>query len=126
MSAAAARAPRPILEILLNAAGLAVWAAHFGAVYGVHALACERTWAGGTLLGLPFVPAAIGGLTLLALLALVLIYRAARRRMPVGPRSEGGEAEPRFTAWFAAATAAYSALAVVFQAAPALLVPGCG
>jgi hypothetical protein len=128
MSAAAGptRRPRAVLEVLLNALGLAIWAAHFGLVYGVNALACERDWAGGQILFLPFVPGAIAAGTLLALVALALVGRAALRRMGPGDWDEGGEREPRFTAWFAVATAAYSALAVLFQAAPAFVVPACG
>ncbi|MFC7540701.1 hypothetical protein ACFQU2_16210 [Siccirubricoccus deserti] len=42
------------------------------------------------------------------------------------PLAEGGEAEPRFTRWFAAATSSYAILAVLFQAAPAVIVPSCG
>jgi hypothetical protein len=119
------RRPRAIFQILLNALGLAIWAAHFGLIYAVHALSCERDWAAFRLLGLPWVPVAVVGLTALALGALWLVFRGARRDLTSGPWDEGGEAEPRFTAWFAAATAAYSALAVLFQAAPALVVPGC-
>jgi NO-binding membrane sensor protein with MHYT domain len=43
--AATDRRPRAIFEILLNALGLAIWAAHFGAIYAVNALGCERDWA---------------------------------------------------------------------------------
>jgi hypothetical protein len=128
---AAARPPRAVTEVLLSALGLAVWAAHFGAIYAANALGCERDWASWRPFGLPWVPVAIGALTLLALGALWLVFRAARRRIARGARDaaawdEGGEAEPRFTAWFAAGAAAYSALAVLFQAAPALFVPACG
>ncbi len=126
MSGATAGRPRAAIEVLLNAIGLAIWAVHFGVIYAVNALACERDWASWRPFGLPWVPVAILVLTLLALLALLLVFRAARRRMAPGPWNEGGEAEPRFTAWFAAATAGYSALAVLFQAAPSLLVPACG
>lgn len=121
-----AREGRAILEVLLSAAGLAVWAVHFGLIYMVSALACERHWATGRLLGLHWVPLAVAGLSLLALGVLLLVFRRARRDLQGGPWDEGDEAEPRFTAWFAAATAAYSALAVLFQAAPALVVPPCG
>jgi hypothetical protein len=126
MSGAVQRRPaRAVLEVLLNALGLALWAAHFGAIYAVHALSCEREWAQFRLLGLHWVPVAVVLLTVAALGALFLVFRAARHRMGPGPWDEGGEAEPRFTAWFAAATAAYSALAVLFQAAPALVLPVC-
>jgi len=123
---AQAAAGRPVLEVLLSAAGLAVWAAHFGAIYATNALACERGLTGPTwLLGLPFVPAMVAGFTLAALAALALLLRSALSRLDP-PLDEGGEAEPRFTRWFAAATSALAALAVLFQAAPALVVPPCG
>lgn len=116
---------RPVIEILLSALGLAVWAAHFGGVYAANAFACERGLAGGRLLGLPLVPAVVGAITLAALLALGLVlWRTLAGLSP--PLDEGGEGEPRFTRWFAAATAAMAVLAVVFQAAPALIVPACG
>jgi hypothetical protein len=124
-SAARSGKGRAVLEVLLAAAGLAVWAAHFGLIYLVNALACERHWAGGQVLGLPWVPLAVAVLTAAALALLWLIFRGARRDMPRGPWDEGGEAEPRFTAWVTAGTAAYSALAVLFQAAPVLMLPGC-
>jgi hypothetical protein len=119
------REGRAALQVLSAAAGLAVWAAHFGLIYAVNALACERHWAGGRLLGLPWVPVAVALLTAAALGLLWLIWRGARRDMPRGLWDEGGEAEPRFTAWVTAGTAAYSALAVLFQAAPVLILAGC-
>ncbi len=122
----AATRPRPVRQVLLSALGLAVWAAHFGAIYALNALGCERAWASWRPFGLPWVPLAILLVTLLALAGLAGVALAARRRMALGPWDEGGEAEPRFTAWFALAAAAYSALAVLFQAAPALTVPACG
>ena len=124
--ARAQAAGRPVLEVLLNALGLGIWAAHFGLIYAVHALACERAWITGRPLGITWSQLAIAGLTVVALGALLLVFRAALRRMGPGPWDDGGEREPRFTAWFAAATAVYSALAVVFQAAPALVLPACG
>jgi hypothetical protein len=122
---ARAAAGRPVLEVLLSAAGLAVWAAHFGAIYATNSLACERGLAGSRVLGLPFVPAMVAGLTLVALAVLALLLRAALSRLDP-PLDEGGEAEPRFTRWFAAATSALALVAVLFQAVPALVVPPCG
>lgn len=107
---------RPVFEVLLNALGLGIWAAHFTAIYAANALACER--------GVGNVPLLVALFTLVALGALALVMRASLRR--VGPPlDEGGETEPRFTSWFAAATAGLSALAVIFQALPAFLLPGC-
>jgi hypothetical protein len=121
----AARDARPVSEVLRNAAGLVVWATHFGVIYAANALACERGLAGRTLFGLPGVPAVVGLATLAALLPLGLILWSEVSRLDQ-PLTEGGEVEPRFTRWFAAATAGYAILAVLFQAAPALLMPPCG
>lgn len=125
MSGIARKPGRPILETLLNALGLAIWAAHFGTVYATNAVACARGLAGTTLLGLPFVPVAVTALTLLALVGLAWVMRSALVGLDP-PLDEGGEAEPRFTRWFALATAALAALAVFFQGIPALVVPPCG
>ncbi len=119
------RAGRPVLEVLLNALGLAIWALHFTAIYATNALACERGLTGVRLLGLPFVPAAVTALTLVALLGLLLVMRSALAGLGP-PLGEGGETEPRFTRWFALATAALAGVAVVFQGIPALVVPPCG
>ncbi len=116
---------RPALDVLLSVAGLAVWAAHFTAIYALSAVACERGLTGRLLLGLPWVPALVGIATLVALAVLALVLRPALRA-PGGPITEGGEAEPRFTRWFAGTTAVLAALAVVFQAVPVLILPGCG
>lgn len=116
---------RPVLGVLLSAAGLVVWAGHFTLVYAVTALACERGLLGRSLFGLPLVPALVGLATLLALALLVLLLRPALAGLGT-PLTEGGEAEPRFTRWFAASTTLLATLAVVFEAVPALLLPGCG
>lgn len=115
----------PAFEMLRNAAGLALWALHFTLIYAINAHACERGLAGARLLGLPWVPVLVGLATLAVLLPLLLLLRSAVADLGA-PAFEGGEAEPRFTRWFAAATSAYATLAVLFQAAPALLVPPCG
>ena len=112
---------RPMTDALWGGLGLLIWAAHFGAIYAVHALACERDLSALRVLGLPLPVAAIIALTAAALLALAPLIR---RLDP--PRDEGGEEEPRFTRWFGAATAALAAVAVLFQAAPAMVLPSCG
>jgi len=109
---------------LWPAAPLLVWGAHFGVVYAVHALACERSLAGLRVLGLPFVPALCVAATALALAALLLLARpgiAALRRDGV----EGDAGEPGFRLWFAAAAALAAAVAILFQTMPALIMPAC-
>jgi hypothetical protein len=119
------RRARPVLEVLLSAAGLAIWAGHFGAIYATNAVACERGLAGTHLFGLPVVPALVAGFTILALVGLGLVLRQALAGLE-GSLDEGGETEPRFTRWFTAATAALAGVAVLFQAVPALILPPCG
>jgi len=116
MAASAARA------VIWPAAGLAVWAAHFGGIYAIHAFACERGFQDATLLGLPWVAVLVVALTVLALVALLLLFLLAR---PRGAVTEGGEAEPDFTRWFGAAACVVAAFAIMFQAAPALVLPVC-
>lgn len=91
---------------LRMSSGVIVWALHFAAIYGATALACAR--------GVPqAAPVAVGLATLLALAALLPIIVAGWRR------------RAQFEAWFAAGTAAFALLAVVWEALPALWVPAC-
>lgn len=119
----ATRTPRSAFSVVGIAAGFALWAVHFTLIYAINAVACERGLEGATLLGLPWVPVLVVMATLLVLLPLALLLRSA-----VGtPRlTGGGEAEPGFSHWFTAAAAAYAMLAVLFQAAPSLVLPPCG
>lgn len=119
------RGPQSAFAVLASAAGLALWALHFTLIYAINAFACERGFEHARLLGLPWVPAMVGLATLVILLPLLLILRGTTRHLGL-PVTEGGQAEPRFTTWFAAAVAGYSLLAVLFQAAPSLVLPACG
>jgi hypothetical protein len=87
-------------------AGIAVWALHFMAVYGVTALACARGW--------PREPAAaVGWLSLAAVAALVAVLLHNWRRRAA------------FEAWFGAATAAFALVGVVWEALGAGVVTAC-
>ncbi|MFL1462956.1 hypothetical protein ACI6QG_12180 [Roseococcus sp. DSY-14] len=105
------RALRPSLPLL-------VWGGHFGAVYAAHALSCERSVAGLS------APVAVLVATAAALALLALLAWPGLGALRAAP-AEGGESETGFLAWFQAAAAVLAAVAVLFQAAPALLVPGC-
>lgn len=120
-----ARAPRHAATIFVGVVGLVLWALHFTAIYAINAFACERGRESALLLGLPWVPVMVGIATIAILLPLALVLRVTLRRL-AGPVTEAGQAEPRFTLWFAAATSLYAVLAVLFQAAPALVLPACG
>jgi hypothetical protein len=89
-------------------AGPVAWAAHFIAIYGVTAIACERGAPGVVL-------PAIAGLTILATGVVVWALRGWPR----------GTARP-LLAWLGPASAALALAAILAQAAPALVVPACG
>ncbi|NGM18386.1 hypothetical protein G3576_00045 [Roseomonas stagni] len=86
--------------------GIVIWALHFGLVYGGQALACE--------VGRPSIvmPLVIGA-SVVALALLLVLAVVARR-------SRGG-----FLGGLAVGIAAFSALAVVWEAAPVLALPAC-
>jgi hypothetical protein len=119
----AARAPRSAFSVLAITAGFVLWAVHFTLIYAINAVACERGLEGATLVGLPWVPVLVVLATLLVLLPLGLLLRGAIGSLRV---AEGGEAEPGFSRWFTAAASGYAILAVLFQAAPSLVLPACG
>jgi hypothetical protein len=89
------------------AAGVAIWALHFTALYGITTLACAR--------GMPgVVPWAIGGATAVAAaLALGVVARSFPRRAD-------------FIHWMAATVAALALIAIVWEALPALWLSACG
>lgn len=109
---------------LVPAGGLLVWVAHFGALYALHALACERGLADARLLGLPLLPAAALAATLLALLALFLLARPALAAF-ADDAAEGSEEEYRFRHWLTVASAGAAAVAILFGTTPALMLPAC-
>jgi hypothetical protein len=91
-------------ELAWLSAGAAIWAVHFGALYGMTAVACAR----GLSEAVPWT-VAIGGATAAALL-LTVIARARRGT---------------FVGWIAAASAAAALFAVVLESAAGLLMPPC-
>ncbi|WP_458094579.1 hypothetical protein [Roseomonas sp. WA12] len=111
--------------VILPSAGFLVWAAHFGALYAVHAHACERDMAARHLLGMPWVAVLVVGATVLSLAVLAVLFRLTWPG--TGPRgaTEAREAEPDFTRWFGATACVMAGFAVVFEAVPALVLPAC-
>lgn len=104
-------------------ASLLVWAAHLGAIYAATSLACARGSSGAGLLGPGPLPWIIGLATLVALAALALLTAAAFRSARGG--DAGAHATSTFLDWLAAALGALAAVAVIWQALPALIVPPC-
>ena len=114
-----------IRAVILPSAGFLVWAAHFGALYAVHAHACERDMAGRSLLGLPWVAVLVVGATVISLAVLAMLFRLTWPGRGSGGATEAGEGEPDFTRWFGASACALAGFAVLFEAVPALVLPAC-
>lgn len=112
----------PILAAL---AGMLVWAIHFGAVYVATAIACARGFAELVVAGLPLIPAMVLGATALALAAVGWIAARAYRRLRSDLSGEDGEDDPQFLIWFTLAVALASALAIVWEGIPVLIVGAC-
>lgn len=100
-------------------AGPLIWAAHFMFVYAVNGLLCARpgfaaTWLGGSISSWIIVIA-----SLIAVAGMSLAYLRVRTRPPQVN-------DPAFVVWLAGALSALSAIAVIWETLPALLVPPCG
>ncbi|MCK8787507.1 hypothetical protein M0638_24350 [Roseomonas sp. NAR14] len=116
---------RGVRDLLLGMAGLLIWAGHFTVIYAGAALACARGWAEARPFGVPALTLVVGVATLAALLGLARVLRATWPAMRQGAPDEGGEAEPRFSRWFAATATLYAIVAVLIQAMPVLFLPSC-
>ncbi|PPD15945.1 MAG: hypothetical protein CTY25_04435 [Methylobacterium sp.] len=100
------------------------WALHFLAVYGLAAVACAR----GTKLQ-PAIPIWIGGLTCVALLAIILVSLPAWREFQRERNRRTDKADPEgrahFLAHAALLLAGLSLFATALQALPALFAVSC-
>jgi hypothetical protein len=108
--------PRPFLLML---AGPIIWAGHYLFIYAVNGVACARPALHAAWAGVPVSSWIIIAASVAALVAMGLIYLRLRTRMPQ-------LADPGFLPWLAGALSLLSAVAVVWETIPALLVPACG
>jgi hypothetical protein len=111
--------------ILGAVSAMIVWAAHFMLVYSAQATACARGAADMTLFGQPLVPALVLGLTAVSLLVVGIIGLRAWRRLRTGLSGQEGEDKPQFTVWMTAAISLLAGLAILWEAAPALILRPC-
>jgi hypothetical protein len=112
-----------IRKSFLVLGGLLVWAAHFGFVYVLNALACARNFQGLQLFGFGIVPAMVALATALAVIAVLVLMAALRAP---DHTNDGQEASNGFLRSLAAAVAFLSLIAIGWSGLPALLVPPCG
>jgi hypothetical protein len=106
-------------------AGFIIWAARFLAIYVFTALACAKGFAGASLADIGIVPAFIGAATLIAIAAniWVILHGVSRVRRQPEARDEF-DAVP-FVGYVAAAVAALSIVAIVWETLPVLIIPVC-
>lgn len=103
---------------LSTLAGPLVWAGHFLFVYGLNGVICARPALQSHWLGLPWSSWVICGASLLALAVMAVLYRRLRGRLPtVG--------DPRFLPGLARALTLLSALAVIWETVPVVMLPAC-
>ncbi|MGE0370678.1 MAG: hypothetical protein AB7Q01_02185 [Gammaproteobacteria bacterium] len=111
--------------LTIASSGLIVWAIHFGVVYTMTAIACERGFAGNRLLGLPLIPVLVIGATIVGIGAVALIGLKAWRHLDRGlalPKEDGW---PDFIPWFTASGALLGGLAILWEGMTALFVEPC-
>lgn len=116
---------RFIAQTIHMLAGLLIWAAHLGLVYGVTALACARGFADMAVLGIGVVPLAIGCATLAALLATAFVLRQAMRDLGEPHTLSESRETRRFIDFTTATVAGLALVAIVWNGLPALVIPAC-
>lgn len=104
---------------LLLLSGPLIWVAHLLLIYVFTALACARQFAHVQWLGVGVVTLFIGVPTVAALGGMAAL-QAKQPPAEIAPDSAG------FVRWTNMALSGLSALAVVWQALPAMIVPACG
>lgn len=103
---------------LLMLAGPIIWAAHFLFIYSFVGVVCARPalhvkWMGAAMSSWVIVAA-----SLLALAAMAVIYLRLRGSMP-------RTGDPAFLPWLAGTLSLLSAVAIIWETLPVLLVPPC-
>jgi hypothetical protein len=101
---------------LLIFAGPLVWAVHFFVIYGFTGVACARGLARADWLGVNVLSWVIGGSTVIAVLAILLIIRRTGSK---------GAMPDDFARWLTATLGVVSIIAMVWESMSVFLVPAC-
>ena len=105
-------------SLLFMLAAPLIWAAHFLFIYSVNGIACARPALMHAWAGIPISSWIILGASLLALAAMAAIYVRGRTQTPATN-------DPGFLPWVAGMLALLSAVAVIWETMPVLLLPAC-
>jgi hypothetical protein len=112
------------LQVLVTLGGMIAWAVQFTVIYAVTSTLCGRGWADATLLGIGIVQAVIAATTLLALVTTALMFMILLR----ADRRAEGEPSSAATGFMLQAGILINGLSLVvilWQGAPALILPAC-
>jgi hypothetical protein len=110
-------------RILLATSSLLLWGAHFLFVYIFAALACARDFATVEALGIGIVPLVTAVVTIAALAGLTFFSALAWRGELRNEQADSST--PRLLRYLAGGLGIYSAVAILLQALPAILLPVC-
>ncbi|HYD80294.1 MAG TPA: hypothetical protein VEC06_10835 [Paucimonas sp.] len=114
-------------DFLLMFSGPLIWAAHLLAIYVLAALACARGFAHVEWLGIGVVPLWIGILSVAALAGIAgIAIILCRTNDRLQDRRDDAAGSQDFMRWTTLTLAGISAVAIVWEAAPAYMVPVCG
>lgn len=125
MSALSPLAPGRLTGMALP---MALWALHFVGVYSLAGLGCEHGWQARPLAGSNLLSVLLVAVTVPFLLALLLLGLRARRAWQRHAGNQAADPRQRRHALVSMATtvlAVLAAIAIVFTATPALLLPPC-
>ncbi|MBM6580747.1 hypothetical protein ILT44_11185 [Microvirga sp. BT689] len=112
------------LHVLVMLGGMIAWAVQFTIIYGVTSTLCGRGWADATLFGIGIVQAVIVATTVLAFVPTALVFMGLLRAY----RSLEGEDASAATAFMMQAGILINGLSLIvilWQGAPALILPAC-
>lgn len=101
---------------LRMSAGVIVWAAHFGTIYGFTGLACARQFHDAGAVWVGAVPWVIGIATAVAAALMALLIAPALRASRTND----------FVEWMTAATAGLALIGILYEAVPVFMLPICG
>lgn len=113
-------------RLLFLLSGLLVWAAHFGLVYAVTALACARGFSGNSGGGFGVVPLVIAAATGFAVVLQGLVAIAAGRGRGPGIGDEPDTSVREFWRYATVGIAVLGTVAVAWTGVPAFFVHSCG
>lgn len=112
------------LQVLMMLGGLIAWTVQFTVIYGVTSTLCGRGWADSTLFGFGVVQAVIVATTLLALVPTVLMFVMLLRTYRIA-EGEQIDAATGFMMQAGILINGLSLVVILWQGAPALILPAC-